>query len=173
MASRHRVLACKALGWVQATGVVGACVAARLLAAGSVLLISSSPKVVDDEYREAGLAFSGEKQTISAPSALIARRCAIFVLLQARFGGTATRLGEPGRMRASKGARGKQKEPPFNAINCAIKAALKPETTKAFRRKPLKSTLFVGSSTWARTRDLRINSPALYQLSYRGTSPRL
>ena len=25
-----------------------------------------------------------------------------------------------------------------------------------------------GSSTWARTRDLRINSPALYQLSYRG-----
>src|SRR5471032_899878 len=27
-----------------------------------------------------------------------------------------------------------------------------------------------GSSTWARTRDLRINSPALYQLSYRGTS---
>ena len=30
-----------------------------------------------------------------------------------------------------------------------------------------------GSSTWARTRDLRINSPALYQLSYRGTSLRL
>jgi hypothetical protein len=27
-----------------------------------------------------------------------------------------------------------------------------------------------GSPTWARTRDLRINSPALYQLSYRGTS---
>ena len=26
-----------------------------------------------------------------------------------------------------------------------------------------------GSPTWARTRDLRINSPALYQLSYRGT----
>ena len=25
-----------------------------------------------------------------------------------------------------------------------------------------------GSSTWARTRDLRINSPSLYQLSYRG-----
>jgi hypothetical protein len=28
-----------------------------------------------------------------------------------------------------------------------------------------------GSPTWARTRDLRINSPSLYQLSYRGTSP--
>src|SRR5206468_9229543 len=28
---------------------------------------------------------------------------------------------------------------------------------------------FTGSSTWARTRDLRINSPALYRLSYRGT----
>ncbi|CAM2147929.1 conserved protein of unknown function [Pararobbsia alpina] len=27
-----------------------------------------------------------------------------------------------------------------------------------------------GSPTWARTRDLRINSPALYQLSYRGTA---
>ena len=27
-----------------------------------------------------------------------------------------------------------------------------------------------GSPTWARTRDLRINSPALYQLSYRGIS---
>ena len=27
----------------------------------------------------------------------------------------------------------------------------------------------IGSSTWARTRDLRINSPALYRLSYRGT----
>ena len=25
-----------------------------------------------------------------------------------------------------------------------------------------------GSSTWARTRDKRINSPLLYQLSYRG-----
>ena len=25
-----------------------------------------------------------------------------------------------------------------------------------------------GSPTWARTRDLRINSPTLYQLSYRG-----
>ena len=31
----------------------------------------------------------------------------------------------------------------------------------------------LGSSTWARTRDLRINSPALYQLSYRGISLRL
>jgi hypothetical protein len=28
---------------------------------------------------------------------------------------------------------------------------------------------YSGSPTWARTRDLRINSPALYQLSYRGT----
>ena len=30
---------------------------------------------------------------------------------------------------------------------------------------------FLGSPTWARTRDLRINSPALYQLSYRGIQP--
>ena len=31
-----------------------------------------------------------------------------------------------------------------------------------------KGVLCFGSSTWARTRDLRINSPALYRLSYRG-----
>jgi hypothetical protein len=29
-------------------------------------------------------------------------------------------------------------------------------------------SLEFGSSTWARTRDTRINSPLLYQLSYRG-----
>ena len=36
---------------------------------------------------------------------------------------------------------------------------------------PARGSLFLpidGSSTWARTRDLRINSPALYRLSYRG-----
>ena len=27
-----------------------------------------------------------------------------------------------------------------------------------------------GSPTWTRTRDLRINSPSLYQLSYQGTA---
>jgi hypothetical protein len=31
-----------------------------------------------------------------------------------------------------------------------------------------KARVFLGSPTWARTRDLRINSPSLYQLSYRG-----
>jgi len=34
--------------------------------------------------------------------------------------------------------------------------------------KPAVSRENTGSPTWARTRDLRINSPALYQLSYRG-----
>jgi hypothetical protein len=28
--------------------------------------------------------------------------------------------------------------------------------------------LFFGSPTWTRTRDLRINSPSLYRLSYQG-----
>ncbi|CAM2178794.1 hypothetical protein PSAC2689_30132 [Paraburkholderia sacchari] len=32
---------------------------------------------------------------------------------------------------------------------------------------------YFGSPTWARTRDLRINSPALYRLSYRGTAVQL
>ena len=31
----------------------------------------------------------------------------------------------------------------------------------------------VGSPTWARTRDLRINSPSLYRLSYQGTERRI
>ena len=30
----------------------------------------------------------------------------------------------------------------------------------------VQALVLYGSSTWARTRDLRINSPALYQLSY-------
>ena len=30
------------------------------------------------------------------------------------------------------------------------------------------SYLILGSPTWTRTRDLRINSPSLYQLSYQG-----
>ena len=31
---------------------------------------------------------------------------------------------------------------------------------------------FIGSSSWARTSDKRINSPLLYQLSYRGITAR-
>ncbi len=41
------------------------------------------------------------------------------------------------------------------------------ENKKARQRRAF---LCFGSSTWARTRDLRINSPALYQLSYRGSN---
>jgi hypothetical protein len=33
----------------------------------------------------------------------------------------------------------------------------------------LQAFLFCGSPTWTRTRDLRINSPSLYRLSYQGT----
>jgi hypothetical protein len=39
---------------------------------------------------------------------------------------------------------------------------------KPRKSKNLQGLETSGSSTWARTRDLRINSPALYQLSYRG-----
>jgi hypothetical protein len=40
---------------------------------------------------------------------------------------------------------------------------------KAFRRRPFKSTTCFGSPTWARTRDLRINSSsACRQPAYRG-----
>ena len=33
----------------------------------------------------------------------------------------------------------------------------------------LQGLVFCGSPTWTRTRDLRINSPSLYQLSYQGS----
>src|SRR5471032_3607728 len=38
------------------------------------------------------------------------------------------------------------------------------------KAQPVKAGLFLcsGSPTWTRTRDLRINSPSLYQLSYQG-----
>lgn len=32
----------------------------------------------------------------------------------------------------------------------------------------MRQPLFFGSPTWTRTRDLRINSPSLYRLSYQG-----
>jgi hypothetical protein len=34
----------------------------------------------------------------------------------------------------------------------------------------MQAFVFFGSPTWTRTRDLRINSPSLYQLSYQGTA---
>ena len=49
--------------------------------------------------------------------------------------------------------------------------ALRPQRKRTSPRGEVLSCL--GSPTWARTRDLRINSPALYQLSYRGTSLKL
>ncbi len=46
---------------------------------------------------------------------------------------------------------------------------MKKATAKvAFCSKLLFNLDIFGSPTWARTRDLRINSPALYRLSYRG-----
>ena len=42
--------------------------------------------------------------------------------------------------------------------------------TKKSAGANLLTLVYLGSPTWARTRDLRINSPALYQLSYRGTT---
>ena len=49
----------------------------------------------------------------------------------------------------------------------------KPRTTDLVATGLVPIRLVNGSSTWARTRDLRINSPALYQLSYRGIQPEI
>ena len=45
-----------------------------------------------------------------------------------------------------------------------------PGATHDLKRKRPASlqALFFGSPTWTRTRDLRINSPSLYRLSYQG-----
>ncbi len=48
----------------------------------------------------------------------------------------------------------------------AIKSQSDPKSKKP--RTFVRGFAYFGSSTWARTRDLRINSPALYRLSYRG-----
>ena len=44
------------------------------------------------------------------------------------------------------------------------------QKTKKSAGANLLTLVYLGSPTWARTRDLRINSPALYRLSYRGTA---
>ncbi len=49
-------------------------------------------------------------------------------------------------------------------------ATARPEKTKGLAGNHQLTPVILGSPTWARTRDLRINSPALYQLSYRGTA---
>jgi hypothetical protein len=47
----------------------------------------------------------------------------------------------------------------------ATSATIASEMKKATYRRGL---LYSGSPTWTRTRDLRINSPSLYRLSYQG-----
>ena len=49
-------------------------------------------------------------------------------------------------------------------------ATARPEKTKGLAGNHRLTPVILGSPTWARTRDLRINSPALYRLSYRGTA---
>jgi hypothetical protein len=58
--------------------------------------------------------------------------------------------------------------------NAAAKRSRKtqPQKKKGVARETRNAFDF-GSPTWARTRDLRINSPALYRLSYRGTALQL
>ena len=53
-------------------------------------------------------------------------------------------------------------------INCPLECK-KPNRVKA----GLFATTCSGSPTWTRTRDLRINSPSLYQLSYQGKEAEL
>ena len=58
-------------------------------------------------------------------------------------------------------------------VSCRLRLAYKRPTCAttgdcAWQKRPRVEAVEIGSSTWARTRDLRINSPSLYRLSYRG-----
>ena len=67
-----------------------------------------------------------------------------------------TRLGES--------VRGEQKTNPYTYRDFA-----KIRKRKKRKGRSIRSSLFEsGSPSWARTNDLRINSPSLYRLSYRG-----
>ena len=58
------------------------------------------------------------------------------------------------------------KHSPGVVRDCFVYEASKP------RAKSRAILVFLGSPTWIRTRDLRINSPSLYRLSYRGPERR-
>jgi hypothetical protein len=61
---------------------------------------------------------------------------------------------------------GDQIEMTTDALGSANRRLLKTKKHLLLSRQVLLNFVVFGSSTWARTRDLRINSPALYQLSY-------
>ncbi len=80
------------------------------------------------------------------------------------------------------GARGDGQKPTLLMHYCTIEddSCVENQAANAKNRGQIKSSLFfskdtcflnLGSPTWARTRDLRINSPALYRLSYWGPEP--
>src|SRR5260221_537255 len=57
-----------------------------------------------------------------------------------------------------------------NVVDSPLDQAEKGRAISVYTKLPIFHTCLnvFGSPTWARTRDLRINSPSLYQLSYRG-----
>jgi hypothetical protein len=59
------------------------------------------------------------------------------------------------------------------AVNVTQADCLMQEMRKRKRAAAMQPFLEFGSPTWTRTRDLRINSPSLYRLSYRGREARL
>ena len=80
------------------------------------------------------------------------------------------------------GARGDGQKPTLMMHYCTIEddSCVENQVVNVKNRGQIKSSLFfskdgcflnLGSPTWARTRDLRINSPALYRLSYWGPEP--
>ena len=83
---------------------------------------------------------------------------------------TDARLADQAR-EASAIGRAPGGRPPLNAYGNRTATNLAQKAKKSAGANLL-TLAFLGSPTWARTRDLRINSPALYQLSYRGIEPK-
>ena len=65
-----------------------------------------------------------------------------------------------------------------SGVSATVRVGIVSQEAKRFTKKKAKHceqclALSFGSPTWARTRDLRINSPSLYRLSYRGIKKKI
>src|SRR6266576_800580 len=85
-----------------------------------------------------------------------------------RVGSRATDRIDPSQSCAKDQICLKATDPMDNAMTAERRSRVDPKNRLKLAGAIDKNQCGIGSPTWARTRDLRINSPSLYQLSYRG-----
>ncbi len=112
----------------------------------------------------------------------LSRPTAYLGVLASAGGNVVRRAQGPGRLEVAADGRPLcqvcDREPVIRGVSDRERAGWQRDRAVTFssrleRTKPctrVQGLDFYGSPTWARTRDLRINSPALYRLSYRGTA---